>query len=145
MHAPRAHVVAAHEAAHVVVGCAVGLRLRKARIGLFLADGVLVDGFAWFAGRSHGAREPWAMMYAAGVAWDRAVRSPGYSHSSDAAWARELCSGRAGYLAMLRATAALLAARRHAHERVTQALLERDLTGDDVAALARGESLDLAT
>jgi hypothetical protein len=130
------HATAAHEAAHVVVGVALGLRLRAATVTReILPDGRTLEGYAWFGGRN---REAFALMYAAGVAWDRALRTPGYSHSWDATAARALCSSRAGYVAVVKASAALLAALKAPHTRVTEALLEGALTHADLDAIAAG-------
>jgi hypothetical protein len=56
--------------------------------------------------------------------------------------ARRLCRSRRDYHAIIRAAAALLAGLTSEHARVTRALLERDLTATDIAALCRGEDLD---
>lgn len=134
--------VAAHEAAHVVVGVALGLRLREARVCRErLPDGRTLEGYAWFAGSPRGRREAFALMYAAGIAHDRALRTPGYSYSWDAAHAREMCSGRLGYEATIKAAAALLQLLREPHARVTAALMERDLRAADILALARGDGV----
>ena len=56
---PRIHAVAAHEAAHVVVGCAVGLRLDLASIGRRFDKALACDieGGAWFRGTPRRHRE----------------------------------------------------------------------------------------
>lgn len=147
---PRVNVrdlaIAQHEAAHVVVGVALGLRLRKAVIGLTtLRNGGTLEGYCWFAGppadRRSRDREALALMYGAGVAWEMAVNGPLYRRADDAQFCRELCNGRSGYTAIVRASAALLSALAGPHARVTRALLERDLRGQDIAALARGEEI----
>src|SRR5688572_19198623 len=62
-------LTAEHEAAHVVVGLAMGLRLHRASLTPEVIDGVLTCGYAWFGGSS---REGLArsVMYCAGVAWE---------------------------------------------------------------------------
>ena len=135
--------IAQHEAAHVVVGVALGLRLRAAVVGARAGriDGVPVDGWAWFHGGAR-RREAIAVMTAAGVAWDRAVGAPAWRASLDLRGVRELTSGRHGVATAIACAAAVLSARAAAHARVTRALLARDLTGDDLAAIARGEALE---
>ena len=133
--------VAAHEAAHVVVGVALGLRLRAAAVGLEREGRTWYEGFAWF----HAApsrRIADAVSFAAGVAWDRALGEAPHSSSEDYRLCRELCTSRHDVETCVALAAAILSARRTAHRRVTRALLERDLTAQDIAALARGERIE---
>lgn len=124
--------IAQHEAAHVVVGVSLGLRLRKAVI----ATAHDYHGFAWFT--LHGSRMSHALMYAAGVAWDHAVQD----HSPcDAALCRELVKTDADVRTCVRVASFILSSRCVVHNRVTRALLERDLNARDIAAIARGENL----
>lgn len=129
--------VAQHEAAHVVVGAALGLRLQRAAIGRWQRDPNAV-GYAWFLDGT-GDREAQAMMLAAGVVWDRGLRYPKYGYSYDAREARRLCSGSTGYKAILRASATLLSHLMPLHRRVTRALLERDIRHGDLMGIARGD------
>lgn len=137
---------AQHEAAHVVVGCALGLRLRLATVGASWdrkkgKRPKPLEGFAdFFERRGDGTAQ--AIMLAAGVAWDRVMRWPAWRSAVDRRLARQLCSGRRGYEALVSAATALLAGLRAEHERVTRALLARDITGADLAALCRGEDID---
>jgi hypothetical protein len=126
--------VAKHEAAHVVVGVASGLKLKHATINP--TDGLA--GYAWFHGNPQGPhREALALMYAAGVAWENG-RSP-----VDRALLRSVCSGRHAELALIRAADCILIVRGALIDRVAQALLHTGtLTGSDVAAIARGERLE---
>jgi hypothetical protein len=126
---------AQHEAAHVVVGVALGLRVSEVTI-----DGPRGDAWGWEGRRRRGWREAWALMYAAGVAWERAhPTGDPWAARHDLAAVKRLSSGRAGAEACITAAGALLATLGTAHRRVTLALLDRDLTGADVAAIARGE------
>lgn len=143
MAAQRSLVGAQHEAAHVVVGVALGLKLGRASAARWALDGVACEGYCWFP-LPPGRRE-WAdtLMRAAGVAWERAiapaVADPDGPQCDD--WAEILAyvPSRHDAETCVRAAAALLAGLGAAHARVTRALLERDLGPDDIAALARGE------
>jgi hypothetical protein len=111
---------AQHEAAHIVVGVACGLRLRCA--ALELLPGWEWSGYAWFHGNPDGRhREALALMYAAGVAWENGS----YYARDDRKLLREVCSGRHAELAMIRAADAILCTR-----------------GAILAALARGDALE---
>ncbi len=134
---------AQHEAAHVVVGVALGLKLGRASARLWLWGEVECDGYVWFP--LPPGRRTWAeaVMRAAGVAWERAV-APCVADADgpqEADWAEllEATPSRHDAETCVRAAAALLAGLGPAHCRVTRALLERDLGPDDIAALARGE------
>ena len=130
----RSLAIAQHEAARVVVGVALGMRLRRATAAP--AEGLL--GYAWFAsGHAHA----WALMYAAGVAWERAIGAPEWLEELDVRDVRTHAPGRGGLAACTRAAAAMLAGLGPQHALVTRALLERDLVGADIARLARGERL----
>lgn len=141
MPAQRSLEVAQHEAAHIVVGAALGLRLRRAS-ALPWADG---EGYCWFP--LPPGRRAWAdaVTGAAGVAWERAL-APNRADSEGPQrddWAQLLAAVPSLHDAetCVRAAAALLAGLGAVHARVTRALLERDITGADVAALAHGERL----
>jgi hypothetical protein len=128
-------ITAQHEAAHIVVGVALGLRLHSATI----TPAEDYYGYAWF---------PWggtkiadSITLAAGVAWERAIGSTRGYERDDLAQLRALQRSASGVQAAVRAAGALLASLGPVHARVTRALLERDLTGADMARLARGERL----
>lgn len=143
MHEIRDLETAQHEAAHVVVGCAVGLRLDVATVGEAWNGGELVAGGSWFRGVcGPRRREAWALMLAAGPAWDRVIGAPTWHSLYDRRELRRLVSGRHGLETMITAATALLAGLAREHAQVTRALLERDLTGADLAALCRGEELE---
>jgi hypothetical protein len=133
--------VASHEAAHIVVGVALGLRLRRAS-ALPWAEG---EGYCWFPLPAN--RRTWAdaVLTAAGVAWERAVapsvRDDEGPQRADWAELLEATPSRHDAETCVRAAAAILAGLGAVHARVTRALLERDLTGADVAALTHGERL----
>src|SRR5687767_2105984 len=69
----RTLAVAQHEAAHVVVGVALGLTLGRASALPWVEEGVQYGGYCWFPLPPN--RRTWAdaVMGAAGVAWERAV------------------------------------------------------------------------
>lgn len=127
---------AQHEAAHLVVGVALGLRVRRVVIEPAPAKGWTQPGYCWF---NAGPTLAESLMFAAGIAWERALGHGDPTDASiDAAWCRSLV-GPANVEASVRAAGAMLAGLGGVHARVTRALLERDLGPDDIAALARGE------
>lgn len=140
MRSVRSLEVAQHEAAHVVVGVALGLRLVRAALAPDPDLDPHEDGAAWFAAeRRHS--QAWALTVAAGVAWERAATGQRWPHASsgDARLLRRLARGRHARESLVRAAGAMLATLAPVHARVTRALLDRDLGPADVAALARGE------
>lgn len=129
--------VAAHEAAHVVVGVHAGLKLVK--VGL--RDDGKTTGFALFEdnGRQQLAH---ALCTAAGPAWEKMCGKRGRRWRAGFDL-NEL--GRAGY-SLQDAVLLIALARawlespegRAAHELITRALEERDLTGDEVQEILDG-------
>jgi hypothetical protein len=82
---------------------------------------------------------------AAGVAWERAVdpstRDDEGPQRDDWAALLEAVPSLHDAETCVRAAAALLRTLGPEHQRVTRALLERDLTGADLTALAHGEQI----
>ncbi len=133
---------AQHEAAHVVVGVAMGLRLWRVTLVPEVRGGSTWLGTTeWYQPMP---READLLMMAAGVAWERRVGDLDHA-AGDLSILRRMgvrgprAPGR--LRALERAAWAVLMSRAGLHARVTRALLERDLTGRDVAKLARGERL----
>lgn len=122
---------AQHEAAHLCVGLSVGgLRVVRATIR---PDGDTA-GYVEWEGKT---RESWALMFAAGVAWERRVGDLEKA-SFDLAELRKLrVRGNAAVAALERAAWALLETRASQHARITRALLEGDLDHRGVMALFR--------
>jgi hypothetical protein len=140
MSARRPLDVAQHEAAHIVVGTALGMRLRRAV--LEQVPGWEWSGGVWFDGRAS-TTEAWGLMLAAGVAWEWATVGHARGARGDLAVLRSMgVPTRDRVRALATASGAMLAALGAAHARVTRALLARDLTGADIAALARGERIE---
>lgn len=135
---PSPRAVAMHEAAHIVVGVALGLRMRRAVLRhTSMGGGWFELGHVLFEGNPQGAqREALAIMYAAGVAWDRGT------NPHDRELLRELAPNRHTQRAFVRSADALLYRLADVQSRVSAALLERNLTGKDITALARGERLE---
>jgi len=131
-----------HEAAHVVVGIALGLRLRKAVVN----NGTRAwysSGWAWFT--NHGSDLAHAIMFAAGTAWDREM---GEDCPEDSKNCLERLkkdpsdpTGHAELRTCIRIARQMLRDLSVAHSMVTKALLEKDLTSKDIAAIARGEKV----
>ncbi len=129
---------AQHEAAHVVVGVAVGLHLLRASVLPPPAKDWTAPGYCWFRGdrKRHVAE---ATMFAAGVAWERAV---GNTDPIDASHDLAECIDLVGVEnadTCIRLSRALLFELGRVHTRVTRALLDRDLTIRDISQIVRGE------
>lgn len=132
--------VAGHEAAHIVVGSALGLKLKEAVIGAGYDErGDPLEGYCWFP---KGPLEALAIMYAAGVAWEEKRGNAHARKSADAKLLRACVATQAGARACIRAAALMLESLGPAHAAVTRALVDRDLIGADIVALARGEKLE---
>ena len=126
---------AQHEAAHVVVGVAVGLQLIRATVQESIGPGgKRWLGYAWFA---QGAREQMILMTAAGVAWERRCGDLIHAHSDLALLREDRVKTNAAIRALECAAWALLQTRSRAHTLVTRALLEGDVTAAHVRDLAR--------
>lgn len=128
------HDVAAHEAAHVVTGLLVGLRLKYV---LIATPGNQAAGLTLW--ESDGSDIGYAIQYAAGVVWDEMCQQ-GYS-TDDARLCRKHVDFKADVMVCKRVAKNLLLSHKHAHQLVTKALLAADhykLTGADVRALIRG-------
>jgi hypothetical protein len=131
--------VAQHEAAHVVVGCALGLTFRRAMIGTHagtINPRETWDGETWFLERP-GDDIGHAIMAAAGVTWDQRM----HGHvldvpESDLWYVRRYARGsRRRVESCIRAAATILEARAGVHRRVTRALMDQDLTPAGLRAL----------
>jgi hypothetical protein len=132
----RPYGIVAHEAAHVVVGVALGLRLHSAVVKRWYAGARLAGGWTWFP-RARRVQD--ALIVAAGVAWSQATRDGLGALDVGALW-RVTRKTTANFDAYVLAAGAILESRALAHARVIRALLEHDLTHADVERLARGVS-----
>jgi hypothetical protein len=129
--------VAQHEAAHVVVGVALGLHLERAELA---PPDPSMSGCATFAvPRRH--NQAWALTVAAGIAWERAAtgRRRPWGARLDARLLRRLVRGRHAREALIRAAAAMLATMGGVHARVTRALMDGPVDSSAIAALALGK------
>ncbi len=129
----RSFADAQHEAAHVVVGLALGLRLDCVRIYPDQRSSETV----WYATPWH--PEAVRIMTAAGVVWERRCGDLRHAAYDLADLRRDRVTGKR-LTACERAAWALLAERSALHTRITRALLEDDLTAADVRAIARGRA-----
>ncbi len=123
------------EAAHVVVGLALGLKLRKATLAVTPVGRTGISlGYAWFAhGRSYLAH---GVMCCAGIAWDRhAGFEPDTSAEGDYAQARQIFGRKSDVETGVRLARELLDSRRRVHARIASELCDRDLGSADVEAL----------
>jgi hypothetical protein len=122
---------AQHEAAHVVVGVSLGLRLKQSRV--FRAGDEYGEtewrGYKW-------PNEAALLMFAAGVAWERRVGDLVWA-SDDLKVLRDIGVTGSRLTACERAAWALLESRAGVHARVTRALLDGDLDDRSVKALFR--------
>lgn len=142
MTAPRDIGVAGHEAAHVVVGCALGLTFRAARVRTHPGvhdPSATWDGETWFLERP-GDDLGHAIMAAAGVVWDQRV----HAHveavpESDLWYVRKYMRGsRRRVETCIRSAATILDARAKLHARLMRALADRDLTANDLRTIVEG-------
>lgn len=132
----RRYDVAAHEAAHIVVGVATGLRVRRAVLGDEPNHGDWrTYGAVWFYDR-HAPVAALSLAYAAGCAWDRML---GEESEGDFDLLRKMRYTRREIDALVVASSAILSGRMPIHRRVTAALYERDLDARDVARLTAGD------
>ena len=134
--------LAQHEAAHVVVGVALGLRLSKAVLGggAGVVRGVNTLGYSLFT-VPHRKGTAWAITLAAGIAFERRAGEEETARGDYKLLRQEGHSAHA-ITALVVAADAILETRGLAHARVTRALLQRDLTGADIEAIAKGERVD---
>ena len=125
---------AQHEAAHVVVGVALGLRLDRASVREETHGDETWLGFALFY---EGPRVAMNIMTAAGVVWERKVGDLAHASEDLKLLRRGRVRTNAELLALERAAWAILEGRASLHARVTRALLEGDVTGADLRAMVR--------
>ena len=129
---------AEHEAAHVVVGLALGLRLRRVALGAFDDEGWYTHGFTWFRGNYAEHRLALGVMYCAGVAWEARRGAKEYA-AADRELALKACKqSRHDYRTGVRIADEILRARARAHRRVVRELCDRDLGPRDVERLVLG-------
>ncbi len=126
-------LTAEHEAAHVVVGLALGLKLVRAHVAHARPEHDSSEGFAWFKpGRAYMA---FGIMTCAGIAWEnRPGGTPEYA-SFDMKLAKQVLRTNASVRTGVRLARELLDGRRRLHARVAAELCDRDLTAADVDAL----------
>jgi hypothetical protein len=130
--------VAQHEAAHMVVGIAVGLRITRVELGDTPLHGDWRQyGAVWFYDRTATATQL-SLAIAAGCAWDRGM---GEESEGDYRLLRTMRQTRREIDALVLAASAIMAGRLAIHQRCARALYERDLTAADIPRLVEGERL----
>ncbi len=116
-----------HEAAHVVVGLALGLRVQEVKLGLKNKEGGYYEvGYTQFFGNS--SHYAWAIAYAAGIAYEQYTGNPNaHDHGSgDLSALRNIGVRTKGAVAALVVAAnGILRANRALHSKVTKALLDK--------------------
>jgi hypothetical protein len=130
--------LAEHEAAHLVVGLSLGLRLRTVSLEPTVLDGLTVLGYTWFGGSS---REGLArsIMYCAGVAWESRPGGVPVAASADRRLARKYFRSEHDLQTGVKIAAEILATRRRVHASVVSELLDRARLGPkDVERLVLG-------
>lgn len=127
--------VAEHEAAHLVVGLALGLKLKRAKLEeTVIKDGFVELGHVWFAGSGRRGLAL-SIMYCAGIAWELEHAADPTAIAHDRKLADKYLIGKHDMATGVRIASELLAARKKAHARVASELCERDLGPRDVARL----------
>jgi hypothetical protein len=128
---------AEHEAAHIVVGVTLGLRLRYAR--LYKAEH---DAEHWELGATLFADSrsqlSQAIMHAAGIAWERRRGGRADYATADRATVLGLLKTPADVRAATQVAREILRTRRRIHERVARELWQRDLSHRDIRSLVLG-------
>ncbi len=135
---------AEHEAAHVVVGLALGLPLKIATVRSDVWRKIELGGFTWFGGFRN--RLAHGIMSCAGIVWERRPGGDPRGARGDATLAREYLRTpiRGGSTAANVETGCNLAAeilrtRQSALARVARELCDRDLRPADLAEMVLGE------
>lgn len=129
--------VAEHEAAHVVVGLALGLKLGRASTTPSVEPNVgLVHGSVWF--REGRGRMAMGIMFAAGRAWEQRAGGTLWWAWRDTELARRYLIGPANLKTAVKVAREILDGRRRVHAKIASELCDRDLTSADIEALILG-------
>lgn len=121
--------VAQHEAAHIVVGVALGLKLRRAAVGEVTWRSYRALGYTWFK-IGPTMKLAAGIMTCAGIVWDR-DSGEGLSEG-DLTLAREYLSSAHDVRTAEKIAAEILASRSRIHSRIVAELCERDLGPRDI-------------
>ncbi len=128
---------AEHEAAHLVVGCALGLSLARATTNPSVLNGSEVLGYTWFRGPEP-ANLAYCVMYCAGIVWEERPGGELFSARLDLRLAKEFAKTKHDLNTAKRLAREILDGRRRIHARIASELCDRDLTSRDVEALVLG-------
>lgn len=126
---------AEHEAAHVVIGVALGLKLRLASAAGHAQNAL--EGYVAFRGIEGWGRRRLAfgVMYCAGVAYEEREGGDADYSAADMRLARECFSSAADVRTGIRLARDMMHTRKRALARVASELLERNLGPRDIERL----------
>lgn len=128
---------AEHEAAHVVVGLALGLPLKIATVRKDVWRNIEIEGFTWFGAPRK--RLAHGVTVCAGIVWEgRPGGSPSGAHG-DKRLAREYLRTPADVATGCAIAAEILRTRQGALQRVARELCDRDLRPAELAEMVVGE------
>ena len=125
------------EAAHLVVGCALGLKLKRAFVRRQYDKDLkaLVDGITYFSGFER-RKLAFGIMACAGLAYERKInRGADHYASGDIKLARMCFSSLHDIEVGVKLARELLDGRRRLHARVASELCDRDLGPADIELL----------
>ena len=126
--------VAEHEAAHVVVGMALGLPFRAAKVGHEVWKDFEILGYTWFGGRCKVAH---GVLACAGIVWERKFGRNRVHASADRQNARGYLGS--GVRTGCKLANEILVTRTEILGRVARELCDRDLGPKELAAMVVGE------
>lgn len=124
---------AEHEAAHLVVGLALGLKLKRAFVRRATYEGILIDGLVYFNGYAR-RRLAVGVMACAGIVWEARLGRKGLDWV-DAKLARDCLTSAHDVKVATNLAREILDGRRRLHARVASELCDRDLGPADVERL----------
>jgi hypothetical protein len=119
--------VAEHEAAHLVVGVALGLRLRHVVVKPSTWRGFEIAGYTWFA--TPGNKIAHGIVACAGMVWESRPGGKRLGAAGDRKLAREYLRTASAVKTGCRVAAEILTHRKRAHRRVVREICEHAKLG----------------